>query len=195
MRLFLSKKLYFICTCLLKNILFWQYMTAKKTKKHFGQRVYYLQYLNCKLHSSSHLRSVFYRFETYDHALPALYLYYVSKNVSSKKSLHRRLKRNLSWVFRWKSVDITHHVRVRYTNYCIKIAKIAEKKGQENATKLLENRRSIACVNWPVLSWFAQYCRTTRVFRITYRCFCWWAFQVLISAIILSTLSFIQYLW
>ena len=157
MCLFLSTKLYFICTCLLKNILFWQYMKA--TKKHFGQRVYYLQYLNCMLHSQYNLRSVFYRFEIYDHALP-ISLFCLKKMSLLKKTLHRRLKRNLSWIFRWKSVDITHHARVRYTNYCIKIAKNCREKRQENATKLLENRSQyclckLACT---ILVW------TTRVF-------------------------------
>ena len=115
------------------------------------------------LHSLYHLRSVFYRFETYNHALPISLLRL--KIRLSKKTPHRRLKRNLSWVFRWKSVDITHHARVRYTNCCLKIAKSCGKKRQQNATKSLENRRNIVCINWPELSWFAQYCRTTRVFK------------------------------
>ena len=90
------------------------------------------------LHSLYHLRSVFYRFEAYNHALPISPLRL--KIRLSKKTPHRRLKGNLSWVFRWKSVDITHHARVRYTNYCLKIAKSCGK----NANKTPRSRLKTA---------------------------------------------------
>ena len=139
MCLFLSKKLYFICTCLLKNILFWQYMTAKKNEKTFWPTSILLKVSELHVTFFISFKISFLTFWNL-RSCPACVSITSQKNVSSKKTLHRRLKRNLSWVFRWKSVDITHHARVRYTNYCIKIAKNCRKKRQQNATKSLENR-------------------------------------------------------
>ena len=62
------------------------------TKKHFGQRVYYLQYLNCMLHSQYNLRSVFYRFEIYDHALP-ISLFCLKKMSLPKKNASPQVKK------------------------------------------------------------------------------------------------------
>lgn len=111
-------------------------MTAKKDEKAF--------WLTSILLTVSELHVTFFislskvRFETYNHALPISLLRL--KICLSKKTPHRRLKRNLSWVFRWKSVDITHHARVRYTNYCLKIAKSCGK----NANKTPRSRLKTA---------------------------------------------------